>query len=398
MKILFFNGLYPPYIKGGGEISTHLIAKGLSQKKKFCVKVLTIGREEKKYQYEGVEIETIPPPNIYWSYNSSGKSFFKKSLWHLQTPYLLSSDYKITEVIRSFDPDIVETSVIEDFSDKIWKIIKNEGKKIVHTLRSYSQLCYNANMFYEGKNCGKQCILCKLHSFPKKKLSSQVDSVIGISKHILDKHVEYGFFPNAQKYVIPNIYNGISEDSNELLDSLIVGYIGRIHPTKGLDLLIDSFKEIYRILKKRGDLKLLIAGGGNKDYKTKLEDKAKGFPIEFIGYTEPNDFYKKVNISICPSIWEEPFGRVVIESMAHGVPVIGSRIGGIKELIDHKKTGLLFDSGSKKDLIEKIKYLYDNRADIITYRKECIEKSKQFSSEIVIKQHVRVLEDTLSND
>jgi len=398
MRILFINGLYPPYIKGGGEISTHLLAKGLAQKKDYCVKVLTIASEEKEMKYEGVAVQTIQPPNVYWSYNSDKKNFLQKSLWHLQTPYLFGLDSKIAKVIRSFDPAIVETSVIEDFSDKIWKVIKDEGKKIVHTLRSYSQLCYNANMFYKGKNCDKQCISCKLHAVPKKILSSNVDSVIGISKHILDKHVESGFFPNAQKYVVPNIYDGIFIETSKSLKSLKIGYIGRIHPTKGLDLLIDSFKDLCSLLGKKEEIKLIIAGGGNDDYVNELKDKAKGFPIEFIGYTKPTDFYKKVNITICPSIWEEPFGRVVIESMAHGVPVIGSRIGGIKELIDNEETGLLFNSGSKKDLINKIKYFYNNKTKINNYRIECIKKSKQFSSDSVIKQHMRVIEDTFKND
>ena len=69
----------------------------------------------------------------------------------------------------------------------------------------------------------------------------------------------------------------------------------------------------------------------------------------------------------------------VLESQTYGTPVIGANIGGIPELIDNNTDGLLFEPGNVDDMVEKIKYLYDNRDILNGYSDKCIEKVKKFS-------------------
>lgn len=400
MRILFINDLYPPYIKGGGEISTHLLAKGLAHIKGFEVKVLTMGPEEKQYFFDGVNVQAIESQNIYWSYDSDSQNIINKSIWHLQTPYLINLTTKITDVIRDFDPDIIETSVIENFSDKLWRLIKKENKKIIHILRSYSQICYNANMFKNGMNCKKQCYSCKIHSYVKKRLSQNVDTVIGISQYILDRHISNGYFKNAKKFVIPNIYDGAMRISEKNENEVVLGYIGRIHPTKGVEVLIDAFKKVFSLksLNNNIEIKLIIAGTGEPLYTEKLKILSRNYPIKFIGFIEPKNFYSMIDISVCPSIWEEPFGRVIIESMAHGIPVIGAKAGGIPELIvDTDDTGLLFQSGSASDLSQKILHIVSNKSLLKILGKNCLKKSKEFSTESILNQHINVIEKTIDD-
>ena len=83
--------------------------------------------------------------------------------------------------------------------------------------------------------------------------------------------------------------------------------------------------------------------------------------VEFMGHLDKdtlNHFYNKCRIFIMPSIWYEGFPGVLIEAMRHGKPVICSNIGGLSEIVEDGKTGLLFEPGNSKDLAEKINYLY----------------------------------------
>ena len=67
-----------------------------------------------------------------------------------------------------------------------------------------------------------------------------------------------------------------------------------------------------------------------------------------------------MDILVLPSIEDESFGRVIVEGMALGVPVIGSKTGGIPEIILHKKNGLLFEMGSSQDLSKNIELLIND--------------------------------------
>jgi glycosyltransferase involved in cell wall biosynthesis len=70
------------------------------------------------------------------------------------------------------------------------------------------------------------------------------------------------------------------------------------------------------------------------------------------------DFFSQVDCVIIPSIQAESFGLTIIESMMAGLPVIASRIGAIPEIIEHKKTGLLFKPGDKTAIVDCVNWLF----------------------------------------
>ncbi|MEM2130589.1 MAG: glycosyltransferase, partial [Candidatus Bathyarchaeia archaeon] len=72
---------------------------------------------------------------------------------------------------------------------------------------------------------------------------------------------------------------------------------------------------------------------------------------------EMDQVYQKVKTVIVPSIWDEPFGYVVVEALLRGRLVIASRIGGIPELVEGCKGVFLFDAGDITELAEKIEYV-----------------------------------------
>ncbi|HBY4206986.1 TPA: glycosyltransferase, partial [Klebsiella pneumoniae] len=112
------------------------------------------------------------------------------------------------------------------------------------------------------------------------------------------------------------------------------GYLGRLDSAKGIENIIDYLKTVDL------NFTLMIAGKGNASFVEKLKRKCSQDPrFIFIGQTEISIFFKKIDCLICPSIWNEPMGRVVIESFSYGIPVIGNNVGGIGELINSGKTG-----------------------------------------------------------
>ncbi|MBC7430422.1 MAG: glycosyltransferase [Bacteriovorax sp.] len=141
--------------------------------------------------------------------------------------------------------------------------------------------------------------------------------------------------------------------SDKLTKTLKIGYLGRISEEKGLRSLIAAFEELRD--ENKIPVQLVIAGNGP------LKDLAKGKDIEYLGVLPHNQahlFYQKINIFILPSLtmpfWKEQFGRVIVESVASGVPVIGSSSGAIPEVLSKIGLKTVFEEGNKSALKKAI--------------------------------------------
>ena len=95
----------------------------------------------------------------------------------------------------------------------------------------------------------------------------------------------------------------------------------------------------------------------------------KSATIKILGEVNHDDLpktYAAMDVYVCPSIWEEPFGLVNIEAMACGLPVIGSIAGGIPEIVIDKETGLLVEKDNPGELAKAMEYFLNNREQIHT--------------------------------
>jgi glycosyltransferase involved in cell wall biosynthesis len=148
-------------------------------------------------------------------------------------------------------------------------------------------------------------------------------------------------------------------------DKLRFAFIGNFLPAKGLHILIDAFN---RVKGKNVELKIY---GKVLSYKALLENyfkyvkkMAKNKNIKFMGGFDNREIAKifsQIDVLIVPSIWYENSPLVIQEAFATNTPVIASRIGGIAELIDGGKNGLLFEPNSVDDLYAKMSQLIENR-------------------------------------
>jgi glycosyltransferase involved in cell wall biosynthesis len=139
--------------------------------------------------------------------------------------------------------------------------------------------------------------------------------------------------------------------------------VGSIQPLKGQDEAIKALSELVR----RGvDAHLLIVGDGNRSFTASLNEQVRDYGLErrvtFTGYVkEPMRFMRIADVTLLCSAWEA-FGRVIVETMLAGKPIIATaNSGGTAELIEEGKTGLLYERGNYIELADKIQYLYENR-------------------------------------
>jgi len=129
--------------------------------------------------------------------------------------------------------------------------------------------------------------------------------------------------------------------------------LGRVHKTKGIDIIFNALSRISADLK--GKIEVHVAGTGDEEYIEELKVLANSFGVKcnFLGNRNANDFLDSVDLLIVPSKWNEPFGRVLIESMGRHVPVAGKNVGGIPELLTDNKDFLFDDEVGLVQIINK---------------------------------------------
>ena len=116
-------------------------------------------------------------------------------------------------------------------------------------------------------------------------------------------------------------------------------YIGRITPEKGVQVLLQALPAIRE---KHPNVRLIVAGRNSEQLQPLVDELGIRGAVELLGYidSETRDcLYRGVDAAVFPSLYE-PFGIVALEAMAAGCSVIASEVGGLAEVVDHRRTGL----------------------------------------------------------
>jgi glycosyltransferase involved in cell wall biosynthesis len=347
MKILMLAGYYPPDIRGGGEISGKLLADILIQAG-ADVSVLTCSAEERDEMLDGARVKRVLSPNAYWNFYPDQPKL-KKIEWYARE----NVNPRARKVIRAFidevQPDIVLTSTIENFGAEAWAAPMQAKVPTVHVLRSYYPFCWQGSAVKNSENCAGKCLDCRALTFGRRRASQYVNGVVGISKYILQRHLDEGTFLNATSAIIPEpITADLIALAARTSSQARFGYLGILRDDKGLGTLLEAWKSV-----SHPNATLVIAGKGSPEYETELQAKLPG-NARFLGWVDSSEYLANVDFLIVPSVWHEPFGRIVIEAFAKGVPVIGSRIGGIAETIRNGENGFLFTPRSATELARHI--------------------------------------------
>jgi spore coat protein SA len=180
-------------------------------------------------------------------------------------------------------------------------------------------------------------------------------------------------------------------------------FAGAIRERKGVHLLVDAMK---LIVQKHPDAKLIIAGGDkdNSDardaFARKVRASADGIKnnVIFTGYIPPaeiQDIYLLGDIFVGPSLWDEAFGLVFAEASASGLAVVGSRRGGIPEIIIDGRTGVLIEPEDVSGMAARIGELVDDPAKCEEYGRAARKRMEDNFSWDRVANEIEALYDKL---
>lgn len=195
---------------------------------------------------------------------------------------------------------------------------------------------------------------------------------------------------------VKNLVDKIDKDYN-LKGKKVVIFTGRLTVHKGVEYLIKAAKNI------NGEV-LILGDGPERNYLQSLITQNKLTNVRILGYfsSQHRDmldaFYRRADVYVAPSVWNEPLGLVILESMAQATPVIVTRKGGITSIVKDGFNGYLVRPRNSKEIADKVNKLLADDA----LRLRMGERAKQtvlerFTWDKVTKRYLRLYEKFSKN-
>lgn len=209
----------------------------------------------------------------------------------------------------------------------------------------------------------------------------------------------YGDIANNQNITV--VYNSVNVPLTNQYDmnSKIVLFLGRLGERKGIYDLIDIAPEVLRNLP---DARFVWAGDGDiEKVRGLVKEKGIHAQVEIPGWidlSQKQDYFRKTCIYVLPS-YSEGLPMSVLEAMAHGIPVITTNVGGMAEVIDHSRNGIIIQPGDKESLKNWIIKIFNDKS----FRKSMSEESfirtqTNYNSRVFIKNIIKVINKSLPKE
>ncbi|PDW04398.1 glycosyltransferase family 4 protein [Candidatus Viridilinea mediisalina] len=401
MNILITVHGYPPGHQGGAERRAERTARAMRERG-HEVAVLAIATDNAPHDdlrfhdriHEGVPVREI-------AFNGGAN----------HDPFRWSYDHPELALLAGDFIDTMKPELMHLFSGYLWgasalEAATERGIRTIVDLTDYWWLCHQINLLTPtGERCAgpdpAQCARCyaeqqrrfriparivpKVTNYawsmlqPESSLGrmfglpaqaqraerllaalAKVDRMLAPSHFLADFYVRHGI----NKAKISVCRQGVELQQcviRKAASALRVGYIGQVKPHKGVDLLLEAWKMLTGPRPRQ--LSLYGSAAGHQHYGINLEQTLGDLAdATWHGTYAGNEVWNvlaQLDVVVIPSRWVENSPNSILEAQAVGVPVVGSNLGGIAELIEHERNGLLFEVDNAADLARNLQRLLD---------------------------------------
>jgi glycosyltransferase involved in cell wall biosynthesis len=358
LNVLLVNSLYAPYVVGGAEIVTEMLASNLAMDGHGVTVVTSCSASEgmSRSQIDGVDVIRFFPKNLWWLYErfapGDRRSALAKLRWRFRDAWNRDVAHRFAAILDAIRPDIVHTHNFKGFSPVIWQEAHRQGIPVVHTGHSYEMICVNGSLLKpDGDVCGAavRCWPCRLQGHWFRRQVKAVDVFCSPSRYLLDIHRVAGIEPDR----VARVPNGVPRKTTPARRRRLpdaprhVLYMGQLADHKGVAVLLDALRILQGLrftldIAGKGPLEGMVAAGAESDDRIRFHG--------FVDAERKQALFAAADALVFPSVWVENSPMAIIEAFCAGIPVIGSDIGAIPELVKHDFNGLLFDAGSAAGL------------------------------------------------
>jgi glycosyltransferase involved in cell wall biosynthesis len=370
MKILFLTNFYQIHGAGGEEQSCQQVVEGLKQRGHTTLVLTSMhGTNNVPEEADGIyrslylEVDLVP-----WRHSIT---FFTKR--KAREEHNLECFERILE---QFEPDVI-------FIWGMWNLPRSlpvlaEAKypdKVVYRFATYWPTLPSAHEFYwraPGLRWFSRIPKRVLAHFALARLANELQQYPLTFKHSIcvsvasrNILVEAGIPVSNARIIYTGLdvnkyFNGEQPQGAHDEQGLNLLYAGRLTSEKGIETAIEAMSKLVFDQGHR-DIRLSLAGSGSVEYENHLRGLVNQARLAdyvlFLGWIPPEEvpgLLSKFDVLLLPSIWPEPFSRVVLEGMISGLVVVATQTGGTVEALRDGKNGLVFVASDAEDLAQKI--------------------------------------------
>lgn len=389
MKVILVHNNFS--ITGGAEVFFHETARILKDN----------GHEVALFCSHEEEIKSV------WKDYFPKTIDYKKNKLHAilnfnEIIYSLKSKRSFANLVNDFKPDLVHVfGIYVKLTPSILHVCKKNKIPVLMSCNDYKHITPNYKLFPKSsrKKSSQKVFINKQNLF---NVGNYIEFKFHEKMNIYRKNIDEFLFAsnfmavetekhwgaNTFKWsILKNPFNSLKYKPGRI-DGNYYLYFGRLSKEKGVDILIKAASE-------NSHCKLKIVGDGpEKNNLIDLSKKLKTNNIEFCGPLWGSELDKVLygsRFTVVPSIWHENFPYVILQSFAMAKPVIGSRVGGIPELIKDNYNGLVYDFDNVNELASKIKFLWDNNSVAINMgQKAKLVSDKNFNDEVFYNNIINI--------
>jgi len=379
---------------GGLETQNKTLCEGLAKKGHKVIVVSTSSNISTLSHLQGV-INVIKENGVEYHFINASSGIYSRQWWQESVIKFRELDGKY-----KFDVVISQSSAgkkVLSIAGNVKKIVINHGTALGELKTRFASLKSPRNAV---RFILKDIPMVIEGYWDDYQTFRKADKIVCVSGLLADNLSREYPFVKGKVVVIENgvdlkrFETGVSKPASR---GFCLLYVGRIVEEKGIGGLLKALSIVRDEIK---DISLYIVGGG-KDLD-KFKDMTKRLKITDVvnyvgevGNTEVVKYYKSSDVFVYPSLRQEGFPMVIAESMASGLPIIASRIGGIPNAIEDKKTGVLIEPGDIKNLVGAILLYYKNASLRETISQNAKRKAfEHYSQEAMVRSYLKAFENT----
>lgn len=370
MKVCFISGVFLPQAAGGAESYVLEVAKHLKRKGHKPFVIATEPYEgpasltPHRTTYEGIDVWRFSPMNVAYKTTYERYSLPRQAVWRTLDAINPHSAAMVKRVLGRTNPDVVHVNELEGISTLASRAVARSDAAYVHTLHNYNLLSPGSTVRTENvpggldRTGGNHPLVTRGYSRVQRALLATPDTVVGPSQFVIDAHRQHDFFEGVRCRCLQHGVERVAESTSPPPDDPSVLYVGRLAPEKGLNTLLEAATALP-------DVQFDLCGTGPLQGAV---ERHAGLSANvtyhgFVTEAELHSLRRNATTGVVPSVWAENSPLAIYESYAAGLPVVGTEVGGIPELVVPGETGALCDPGRSDALVDAINRVVENDSE-----------------------------------
>lgn len=319
--------------------------------------------------------------------------------------------WSLRRVLREFRPDVVHVGIfLTQLSPLILPLLRTIPA--VYHVQWYRPMCpLGTKRLPDGSDCrvdwGRACLRngclstrawlpLMLQRRLWRRWRSAFDHYVACGEPVHARLLEEGLGPVD---VVPNSVSPSEGEPASFSDAPTVVFAGRFVPEKGVDVLVEAFAKVIEVV-PGARLQLYGEGPERSRIEALVERLGLGSRTEMPGWLPRGELERRLAtawVQAVPSRWEEPFGLVAAEALMRGTPVVASDRGGLRDIVDEPRTGLLVSPDDAPALAAALASILGDRSAAERMGREGRQiASERFAEERLVDRMLHIYESLIA--